>query len=162
MSCNSLQHKTKEQFLSDNLETIIESLALSGIAMEIAGTSRPASGAEHLISHSIDELVGGLKPHGIQVAFGTYITTFLRVEMGYEKKDTLEKLKTVYRFLELPTKLSDIGLTKEQLIEAIIYAPETRAGKYTILNKIKLEQNYLSDMLDKLFANRVEASLRGA
>lgn len=153
-----LKHKTKKQFLYDNLKTIIESLALSGIAMEIAGTSRPASGSEHLISHAIDELFGGVKPHGIQVAFGTYITTFLRVEMGYEKKDTFEKLKAVYKFLELPTKPSDIGLTKEQLIEAIIHAPETRAGKYTILNKIKLERDYVGNILDKLFEFKVAIS----
>ncbi len=151
-----LKHKTKKQFLHENLKLVIEALVLSGIAMEIAGTSRPASGSEHLISHAIDELFGGVKPHGIQVAFGAYITTFLRVEMGYEKKDTLEKLKAVYKFLELPTKLSDIGLTKDQLIEAILHAPETRVGKYTILNKIKLEKRYLSDLIDKLFGLKLE------
>ena len=154
-----LKHKTKKEFLNENLKTIIEALALSGIAMEIAGTSRPASGAEHLISHSIDELFGGLKQHGIQVAFGAYITAFLRVEMGYATKDVFEKLKAVYKFLELPTKLSEIGLTKEQLIEAIIHAPETRLGKYTILNKIKLEKKYVGNLLDKWFGAKVTISL---
>ena len=150
-----LKHKTKHDFVQENLKTIIESLALSGIAMEIAGTSRPASGAEHLISHSIDELFGGVKSHGIQVAFGTYITTFFRTELGDADKEIFERLKTVLKFLHIPTTLSEIDLTKDQLIEAIIHAPETRSGKYTILNKVKLEKNYLSTLLDKLFDAKV-------
>ena len=154
-----LQHKIKEQFLNDNLETIIESLALSGVAMEIAGTSRPASGAEHLISHAIDELFGGLKPHGIQVAFGMYIATFLRSELGYVSKNSFEELKLILKFLGLPTTLSSIGLTKEQLVEAIIHAPETRADRFTVLNKIKLEEKYISELLDKLFSARIALPL---
>ena len=150
-----LQHKTKTQFLKENLKIIIESLALSGVAMEIAGTSRPASGAEHLISHSIDELFGGAKPHGIQVAFGMYVTTFLRAELEQVPKNNFEELRAIFRFLGLPTTLSQIGLTKEQLIEALIYAPKARPGKYTILNKIKLEKSYLNDLLDKLFELKV-------
>lgn len=156
-----LQRKSKEQFLKDYLKAIIESLALSGIAMEIAGTSRPASGAEHLISHAIDELYGGLKPHGIQVAFGMYISAYFWSELGYIPKNCFHEIRAVLRFLGIPTTLSQIGLTKEQLIEAIIYAPETRSNRYTILNKIKLDKTYLSDLLDKLFVEmRLTASLQ--
>lgn len=155
-----LQRKTKEQFLKENLKTIIESLALSGIAMEIAGTSRPASGAEHLISHAIDELYGGLKQHGIQVAFGMYISAFLWSELGYTSKNCFEEIRAVLRFMGLPTTLSQIGLTKDQLVEVIIHAPETRNERYTVLNKIKLDENYLRDLLDKLFVEtRLTASL---
>lgn len=146
-----LQGKNKTLFLKNNQENIIESLALSGIAMEIAGTSRPASGAEHLISHAIDELYGGLKLHGIQVAFGTYITTFLRSELGYLSKHDFEELKAILRFMGLPITLSTIGLTKEQLIEVITHAPKTRADRFTILNKISTDKNYTRQLLDKLF-----------
>lgn len=154
-----LQNKTKKQFLEDNLKTIIESLALSGIAMEIAGTSRPASGAEHLISHSIDELFGGVKSHGIQVAFGMYITTFLRAELGLISKDSLEELRAIFRFLGLPTMLLQIGLEKEQLIEAILHAPETRPGKYTILNKTTLDEKYLNNLIDKALDLKIALEL---
>ncbi len=150
-----LQNKTKSQFLKANLEMIIESLALSGIAMEIAGTSRPASGAEHLISHSIDELFGGLKPHGIQVSLGMYITTFIRAELGLIPKDSFQELKAICRFLELPVTLSDTELTKEQFIKAIQHAPETRPGRFTILNKIDLEEKSLGNIIDKVFDSRV-------
>lgn len=154
-----LLNKSKEYFLKENLRTIIESLALSGIAMEIAGTTRPASGAEHLISHSIDELYGGLKQHGTQVAFGMYVTTFLRTELGHIEKKDFEELRAVLRFLGLPTTLSGMGLSKEQLIEAIIHGPQTRPDRYTILNKIKLDRDYLSCLIDSLFGQRMAISV---
>lgn len=150
-----LQNKTKSQFLKTNLEMIIESLALSGIAMEIAGTSRPASGAEHLISHSIDELFGGLKPHGIQVSLGMYITTFIRAELGLIPKDSFQELKAIFRFLGLPVTLSETGLTKEQIIKAIQHAPETRPSRFTILNKINLEEKSLNSIIDKVFDSKI-------
>ena len=146
-----LMNKKKEQFIADNLESIVNSLALSGIAMEIAGSSRPASGGEHLISHSIDELFGNLKPHGIQVAFGTYITSIIRYKLGHVSKNFVEELRAVLRYFELPFTLSGIGLTKDKLIQAIIHAPNTRPNKYTVLNEIKLEKQNLEDLLDILF-----------
>ncbi len=150
-----LQNKSKEQFLKENLKMIIESIAMSGIAMEIAGTSRPASGAEHLMSHAIDELFGGVKPHGVQVAFGMYITTFIRSELGYISKNIFQELRAVLRYLGLPTTLSAIGITREQLVKAILHAPETRGDKYTILSKLKLEENYISLLLDRLFKEKI-------
>ncbi len=150
-----LLRKNKDYFLQNNLKVLIESLALSGIAMEIAGTSRPASGAEHLISHSIDELFGGVKPHGIQVAFGMYIATFLRVELGYVSHEFFEELRAVLRFIGIPTTLSGIGLSKEQLISAIINAPKSRPGRFTILDKIDLNEKYLDEILTKLFSDQI-------
>ena len=150
-----LQRKTKAQYLQRNLKSIVESLALSGVAMEIAGTSRPASGAEHLISHSIDELYGGLKQHGIQVSFGMYITAFLRAELGFISKNSFEELRAIFRFIGLPTTIHSVGLTKEQLIEVLIYAPKARPERFTILNKIKLDKSYLSAVLDKLLESRI-------
>ena len=48
--------------------------------MEIAGSSRPCSGAEHLISHALDDLRPGTAHHGEQVAFGALVTTRLQGE----------------------------------------------------------------------------------
>ena len=154
-----LQKKTKHQFIKENLEAIVESLALSGVAMEIAGTSRPASGAEHLISHAIDELFGGLKPHGIQVAFGMFITTFLRVELGLLDKKYFEELRAIFRFLGLPIRLSEIGLTENQLVQIILHAPSTRPDRYSILNKINLDEESLKCFIGNLFGQRVTISV---
>ena len=54
---------------------LVRSLMLSGIAMSVAGSSSPASGGEHLISHYIDMTAHTFdKPHdfhGCQVGVGT-------------------------------------------------------------------------------------------
>ena len=154
-----LQRKTRSQFIKENLEMIVESLALSGVAMEIAGTSRPASGAEHLISHAIDELFGGLKPHGIQVAFGMFITTFLRAELGLIEKKYFEELRAIFRFLGLPGGLAEIGLTENQLVQVLQHAPNTRAERYTILNKLNLDKESMKNYLEILFSQKKLATV---
>ena len=40
------------------LRELLDSLAMSGIANEIAGSSAPTSGSEHLISHALDKIPG--------------------------------------------------------------------------------------------------------
>lgn len=63
---------------------LVESLMLSGIAMSVAGSSSPASGGEHLISHFIDMTAFSRGKahdlHGCQVGVGTLTTAYL-----YEK-----------------------------------------------------------------------------
>lgn len=50
------------------LMKIVRAQINSGLAMSLAGTSRPCSGAEHLISHAIDHLdLGREQLHGVQV-----------------------------------------------------------------------------------------------
>ena len=57
------------------VEAVFEGLVLSGIAMNYAGVSRPASGCEHYISHIWDmrglEFGTPVDFHGIQCAIGT-------------------------------------------------------------------------------------------
>lgn len=61
---------------------LMEALVVVGIMMSFAGSSRPASGSEHHLSHFF-EIVGILTdseyfPHGIDVAYSTYITAKIR------------------------------------------------------------------------------------
>jgi len=57
---------------------LFEGLLFSGVAMSLAGSSAPASGGEHLISHFFDmrEFITGKKPnlHGIQVGAGVVLS----------------------------------------------------------------------------------------
>jgi len=59
----------------DAVQAVFEGLVLSGIAMNYAGVSRPASGAEHYISHVWDmrglEFGTPVDFHGIQCAIAT-------------------------------------------------------------------------------------------
>lgn len=106
-------------------------LILSGIAMSIAGSSRPCSGAEHKISHAIDMLYPGTSQHGLQVALGTLLAGFMR-------KEPLEKLLTFARRLNLPTSYRDLGLSEEQFVQCLLNAPRTRE-RYTVLEAMKLD-----------------------
>ena len=69
----------------ESLRTLTEALIVVGIMMSFAGSSRPASGSEHHLSHFF-EIVGIVKgedyfPHGIDVIYSTYITAKLREKL---------------------------------------------------------------------------------
>lgn len=70
---------------SRSIEILTRGLINSGIAMQITGDSRPASGAEHHISHFLEmygELYGEeLPPHGIKVAVGEYFVSRLYLKL---------------------------------------------------------------------------------
>jgi glycerol-1-phosphate dehydrogenase [NAD(P)+] len=60
------------------MEALVEGLMMSGLAMQVAGSSRPASGAEHYFSHLWEleglahGVTGGPPPeHGLKVGFGS-------------------------------------------------------------------------------------------
>ena len=59
----------------DAIADIFEGLTLSGVAMQAARSSRPASCCDHLFSHILDmtehRYKGKLQSHGFQVAIGT-------------------------------------------------------------------------------------------
>ena len=59
------------------LKELLDSLAMSGIANEIAGSSAPTSGSEHLISHALDKMLETPQLHGIQVGIATVSYTHL-------------------------------------------------------------------------------------
>lgn len=66
----------------ESVKVLMEALVIVGIAMAFAGSSRPASGSEHHLSHYF-EITGILRgepyfPHGIDVAYSTVITAQLR------------------------------------------------------------------------------------
>jgi glycerol-1-phosphate dehydrogenase [NAD(P)+] len=63
------------------IQSIMEALVLTGIAMSFVGNSRPASGSEHHISHfwEMKFLFEGRKPvlHGTKVGIGTVAIAYL-------------------------------------------------------------------------------------
>lgn len=69
----------------DAVNALMEALVLAGVAMSFAGSSRPASGSEHHLSHFF-ETTGLLEnkpylPHGVDVAYSTVITAQLRQKL---------------------------------------------------------------------------------
>lgn len=109
---------------------VAEGLLLSGLAMAAAGTSRPCSGAEHLISHALDAQLGpGAALHGEQVALGCLVAA-----AAHEWSQTHELLHT-FRRLGLPTCPEDLGISRAQLVAAVRAAPGMRADRHTILDR---------------------------
>ena len=66
---------------AEGVEKLMDALLISGYAMVIAGNSRPASGAEHPMSHflEMDFLRRGerIPLHGIKVGLGTMVSLYL-------------------------------------------------------------------------------------
>lgn len=66
----------------ESIKALMEALVIIGILMSFAGSSRPASGSEHHLSHffEITGIVEGTEyfPHGIDVAYSTVVTAGLR------------------------------------------------------------------------------------
>ena len=106
--------KTAEGLLKrdeESVKTLTEALMVVGIMMSFAGSSRPASGSEHHLSHFF-EIVGIINnedyfPHGIDVAYSTVITSKIREKLlNSEFPDTIyrltddeyrEKMQAVYK-----------------------------------------------------------------
>lgn len=113
-------------------ELLAQGLLLSGLAMAAAGTSRPCSGAEHLISHSLDELAPDRSPglHGEQVALGALIAA------AAHRSPLLDELRTLFGRLALPRAPEEIGLDRGVLAQAVVAAPNTRPDRYTVLSEV--------------------------
>ncbi|MGH2746857.1 MAG: iron-containing alcohol dehydrogenase [Actinomycetota bacterium] len=121
-----------------------DALVLSGMAMIRAGTSRPASGAEHEISHAIDGAFGGRGMHGAQVAFGCIFSVALYGE------DTTPVQQRLAR-LGLPHSPSDLGLDEDDVVKLLLEAPDTRPGRFTILEDADLDEGAARRLVQRIW-----------
>jgi glycerol-1-phosphate dehydrogenase [NAD(P)+] len=117
------------------LTVLAESLVLSGIAMTVAGSSRPGSGGDHEILHAIDQLFPGTGNHGELAGVGALFCTFLRGD------DRLVALMSACLARHgLPRTPADLGLGHAEFTKAVLHAPATRPGRYTILERLALDE----------------------
>ncbi len=134
MSRSSLDALMKTQFdciTPEFVEVLVNSLVLSGIAMDFAGSSRPVSGSEHLFSHALDYYSKKKNLHGIQTALGT--VAVLRL-IGEDTKSVVEYLK---RF-EVDVNPNHLGIDEDTFIECFQKATLMRTNRYTYLHEIDL------------------------
>jgi glycerol-1-phosphate dehydrogenase [NAD(P)+] len=133
-AAQSLLHRTDDLGSEDFLTTLAHALVLGGLAMAIAGSSRPCSGACHEIAHAIDALYPGTSTHGAEVAVGAMFASYLRDD------PVLDALDACLRRYEVPRLPSELGLSREQFASAVAYAPATRPDRYTILEHLDLPE----------------------
>jgi glycerol-1-phosphate dehydrogenase [NAD(P)+] len=133
----------------DFLTTLAEGLVLSGIAMSISGDSRPSSGACHEICHAFDLLFPRrAASHGEQCGLGAAFAMHLR-----GAAEQCGQIAQVLRRHGLPVLPGEIGFSDAEFAEAIAYAPQTRPGRYTILEHLNLD----SDAIRDAYADYVKA-----
>ncbi|GAA1008816.1 iron-containing alcohol dehydrogenase family protein [Streptomyces thermogriseus] len=133
---------------SDFLQVLAEALVLTGIAMSISGDSRPASGACHEINHAFDLLFPQrAASHGEQCGIGAAFAMYLR---GAHEESAA--MAAVLRRHKLPVLPTDIGFTVDEFVRVVEFAPETRPGRYTILEHLDLT----SDQIKGLYLDYVK------
>jgi glycerol-1-phosphate dehydrogenase [NAD(P)+] len=118
----------------DGFVTVLaEALISSGLAMAVCGSSRPSSGGCHEIMHATDSLFPGTASHGELAGVGALFCTFLRGDEGRfaQMADCLSRHR-------LPRTAGDLGLTADQFVEVVEFAPRTRPDRYTILEHLAM------------------------
>ncbi|WP_405997419.1 iron-containing alcohol dehydrogenase family protein [Streptomyces sp. NBC_00829] len=123
------------------LTVLAEALVLSGIAMSISGDTRPSSGACHEICHAFDLLFPQrAASHGEQVGLGAAFAMHLR---GAHDQSAL--FAEVLRRHGLPVLPEEIGFSVDEFVRAVAYAPQTRPGRFTILEHLDLSTDQIRD-----------------
>jgi glycerol-1-phosphate dehydrogenase [NAD(P)+] len=115
----------------EGLRVLIEALISCGVAMSIAGSSRPCSGSEHLFSHALDLENSHHAMHGEQCGVGAILTSFLHGSNWQRIKATLKQIGA-------PTTAQELGVKDVDVIKALQTATTIRPERYTILHKLNL------------------------
>ena len=126
---NLVNHPVKSADDLEFLQLVCGALVMSGVAMEVAGSSRPASGSEHLISHAYDSIASQPSLHGLQVGVATLATTWLQGNPAHQ---------TVVRVLEetgFTAFMNENRLDRAAFLEAVQLAPTIKPGYHTVLNQ---------------------------
>jgi glycerol-1-phosphate dehydrogenase [NAD(P)+] len=127
---------------NDFLQVLAEALVLSGIAMSVSGDSRPSSGACHEINHAFDLLFPKrAAAHGEQCGLGAAFAMYLR-----GAHEDAKYMAGVLRRHGLPVLPDEIGFTPDEFVQAVEFAPQTRPGRFTILEHLDLKTHQIKDV----------------
>lgn len=143
----------------ESLGALLEALTLTGVAMALVNISRPASGAEHMLSHfwEMDYIARGLNPnhHGIQVGVATPIIARFFEELADILPEGTGALCPPHEEIEAllakggaPTSPKDIGISKELFHESLLKGYTVRP-RYSILQFAK-DNGRLEEIADKI------------
>ncbi|MDR2967095.1 MAG: NAD(P)-dependent glycerol-1-phosphate dehydrogenase [Methanobacteriaceae archaeon] len=114
--------------LEGSARLVVKSLFSSGMAISIAGSSRPASGSEHKFSHALDKIAPKACLHGEQCGVGAIMMMSLHDGNWKCIQDTLKRMKA-------PSNAYELGIDPESIIEALTLAHTIRPDRYTILGE---------------------------
>jgi len=102
-------------------------LLLNGISMSICGSSRPASGSEHLISHALDSVSKRPRLHGLQVGVATYLISLLQGQNS-------RRIAGLFDATGFWRAIASDPFDRAEWLEAARLAPSIKAEFYTVLS----------------------------
>ena len=115
------------------IKELVDSLAMSGIANEIAGSSAPTSGSEHMISHALDKILERPQLHGVQVGIATYI-------MSRVHDHRYKRVNTIFTDTGFWDYVSTLGLNRSEYEKAIDMAPSMKPYRHVYLHEEKYRE----------------------
>lgn len=126
-------YEEKDLFSDDFLFDLTNSIITSGLAMIIGGNTRMTSGAEHLVSHAIDEYFPEKSTiHGIQVGWAHLLVE----KVCRRNEEQYYKLFNMFERIGLNKVISElIPWENNDLWLLIPYAKKIR-NRYTIFNTL--------------------------
>jgi glycerol-1-phosphate dehydrogenase [NAD(P)+] len=124
-----IKHRKEE-----GLRVLLEALVSCGVAMAIAGSSRPCSGSEHMFSHALDAIRSNESMHGEQCGVGAIL-------MAYLHNANWKRIRDALKNMSAPTTARELGATNDELVKALEMAASIRPERYTILQKLNLSRD---------------------
>src|SRR3989454_7581224 len=114
MSAELVTRNSKEiiERSKEGVRTVVEALISCGVAMSIAGSSRPCSGAEHLFSHALDIVAGETSLHGERAGVGAVLTAYLQ-------SSNWQTIKGFLKEIGAPSTAKELNVTSAQLVKAL-------------------------------------------
>lgn len=146
MSQTSLEAMLKSQYSSicpEFVSTLANSLVISGVAMDFAGSSRPVSGSEHLFSHALDYYGEQQNLHGFQVALGTVAVLKL---INHDASEVIEYLA---RF-GVDINPIHMGISEDLFVLCLQKGTSMRKHRYTYLHEVDLSEFRLRNLYKEL------------
>lgn len=104
----------------------LKPIIISGVAMSVAGSSRPTSGAEHMFSHALDLMHVSNALHGEQCGVGAIMMMYLHGGDWRAIREALMKIGA-------PVDAKGLGIMDDDIIEALMTAHKIRKDRFTIL-----------------------------
>ena len=110
--------------------------------MEIAGSSRPCSGSEHLFAHAIEEYYPEVKiSHGLAVALGSIGACIFQ---GQSEKGIMD----FFKIYGLDPNPASYGITKDMFADMWEKARTVRTGRITVLDDVHPDRAKLDSIYD--------------